>query len=88
VFDYEGNEEVLEKRNKLRRDIKNHQYCRWKEYSCQYGGKDEEGKLTTTHLQEFEATVMEDLWRAICFEFPEREPSRSSLARETGFHTQ
>lgn len=32
--------------------------------------------------------VLEDLWKAICFEFPEHDSNQSTLARETGFHTQ
>ena len=119
VFDYEGDEEILAKRNKLRDDIKAHAYVKWRNFSCEYGGKDEDGKLYTSQLQvrrsvakagtiaedarqsscvsrvavcraaqAFEAMVLEDLWQAICFEFPERDSNQSTLARETGFHTQ
>ena len=51
VFDYEGNEEVLARRNKLRDDMRAHPYCTYRSYSCRYGGKDEEGKPVVTHLQ-------------------------------------
>ena len=51
VFDYEGDEEILAKRNKLRDDIKAHAYVKWRNFSCEYGGKDEDGKLYTSQLQ-------------------------------------
>lgn len=51
VFDYEGNDEIMAKRNKLRDDIKAHEYCKWRKFSCDYGGKDEDGKLYTSQLQ-------------------------------------
>ena len=51
VFDYDDDQRILAKRNKLRDDIKEHRYCLWREFKCEYGGKDEDGKLYTSGLQ-------------------------------------
>lgn len=77
VFDYDHPDEphCLEQRNKLRQDMRDHQYCRAAHYKCTYGGKDAEGKHRTSKLQEFETMVLRDLWEAICFEFPEQDVS-------------
>ena len=66
-------------------------YCTWsanrcREYKCHYGGLDDEGKPVTTHLQAFEAMVLEDLYKAICFEFPPPPPPLSALEFERSFH--
>jgi len=37
-------------------------------------------------LQKFEAMVLEDLWKAICFEFPPPPPPLSALEFERSFH--
>ena len=47
---------------------------------------EQEGKPATTGLQAFETMVLEDLWKAICFEFPPPPPPLSELEFERSFH--
>ena len=61
AFDYEGDAEILARRNKLRKDVDEHMYCRSAPYHCTYGGLDDEGKPHVTSLEAFEKMVMEDL---------------------------
>lgn len=85
AFDYDD-DEILDKRNKLRDEMRKHPFCKNRSYPCSYGGLDEEGKPVVTDLQEFEKQVLNDMWEAICFEFPPPPPPPSALALERMYH--
>ena len=68
------------------KDIKNHQFCLCRDYSCTYGGLDEEGKPHVTNLQDFEEQIFKDLYEAIITEFPQPPAARSSLDLERSYH--
>jgi hypothetical protein len=42
-----------------------HPYVKSRNYTCSYGGLDDEGKPHVTNLQRFEEMVLEDLYAAI-----------------------
>ncbi len=86
AWDYPGQDDVLERRNQLRQDCADHPYSKYRTYTTQYGGEDEEGKPTVTGLAEFESMVLEDLWEAVKAEFPPPPPPPSELAVERAYH--
>lgn len=49
-------------------------------------GRDDEGKLTVTSLQRFEASVLESLWSAVSTEFPAAPPPTTYMHKESGIH--
>lgn len=40
-------------------------YCRVREYTCEYAGRNTEDKPYVTHLEEFGKTVLDDLFNAV-----------------------
>ncbi len=81
--------EVERKRDALREAVKNHQYCKYREYSCSYGGADSEGKPHVTGLDAFQSQVLEDLRGAIEKVFPVEESvvPVTPLELERAFHS-
>ena len=78
---------VLKKRDDLKAAVKQHRYCKSRKYACRYGGRDQEGKPFVTGLAGLEEMVMNDLYDAICDEFPPPPPPPSPLAQERALHT-
>jgi len=88
AFDYADQPEVLARKQELLEAMVDHPYCRTRDYTCRYGGKDSSGKPHVTALQEFENAVLDDLWRAVQFEFPPPPPALSQLQKERQAHIQ
>jgi len=86
VFEFDGDEEALLKRDQLRDDMRDHPFCTFHDYTCEYGGIDEEGKPVVTGLEDFERLVLEDMWQRIKSEFPPPPPPPSQLDLERSFH--
>jgi len=85
-FDYAagGPEERMQRA--LWRDIHDHPFAKTRDYSCVYGGKDEEGKPHVRGLEQFERDVLHDIYESICMEFPPPPPPPSPLHVERAFH--
>lgn len=86
AFDYDD-ESVRQRRDRLRDDIRVHQYAHCREYDCDYGGLDGEGKPHVTALEQFEKQVYDDLLQAVYAEFPPAPPPMTELAFERTYHT-
>lgn len=65
--------------------IKEHPYCVSRKYTCNYGGLDKEGKPHVINLTGLERMMLDDLYKALCFEFPivPRPPTVFEQERET-----
>ena len=88
IFAFDGDApHVLEKRDSLKAAIHEHPYCKSRKYQCRYGGRDQEGKPFVTGLAGLEEMVLNDLYDAICREFPPPPPPPSPLAMERSLHT-
>jgi len=81
VFDTE-NDDARQKIQHLKDKIK--ERCPNKAYTCQWGMVD--NKVVTTQLGEFAQMILEDLWAAICREFPEQDIVQNPLLAEREAH--
>ena len=77
---------MMERYQEIKQQMIDHPYCKSDTYHCEYGGRDEEGKPKVTALEEFEQKTLEDLWQAVCFEFPPPPPPPGPLAVERNYH--
>jgi hypothetical protein len=67
--------------------IKEHPFCSvYENYSCEYAGVDENGRVLVKDLGEFGDAVLEDLWEAIQIEFPAAAIKPSVLEQERRIH--
>lgn len=64
-LDCDNPEEKNRRREELLVKINEHPYCRVREYTCTYGGKDTEGKPYVTNLEKFGQTLLDDLFNAV-----------------------
>lgn len=85
-FDYPGDRDKLALRDNMRQQLRENRYVRVRQYDCEFGGNDDEGKPVVTNLDRFEQMVLEDLWNAIKAEFPKPPEAASALDVERGFH--
>ncbi|MCX9011172.1 MAG: DUF4062 domain-containing protein [Candidatus Methanoperedens sp.] len=79
------NEEAASRLKHLK-DIIRKQYPVLENYPCAYGGIGEDGKVRLIGLEAFGQRVLEDLWSAICQEYPEEEIPPDDLAVEEAYH--
>ena len=76
-FDYDETtaigKELMKKRNQVRAAIRSHAYCKFRNYACNYKGKDKFGKIAVTGLSagtaSFARMVLCDLYEQIAGEF-------------------
>jgi WD40 repeat protein len=85
-FDYEPGTLQADFRTRLWNEIEEHPYTKTRKYACVYGGLDEEGKPHVRGLEGFERDVLQDLYEAVCSEFPPPPPPPSALHVERAFH--
>lgn len=74
------------KLRRLREELRAHQYCKMHEYPCDYAGEDDLGRASVKGLGDFARMVTEDLYSAICSEFPKQQSSASPLEVERSYH--
>ncbi len=77
-------EEAAQKLKRLKDDIC--KSCHVFYYTCAFGGIGEDGKLMLIGLEAFGQRVLEDLWTAICAEYPEETPEADPLVIERQMH--
>lgn len=75
------------KLRQLRQEIRDHRYCQMQMYPCDYAGEDDLGRVSVKGLGDFARMVTNDLYGAICSEFPKQQSSASPLEVERSYHT-
>ena len=83
-FDHKGDDDCVRRFDKLKEDVENMQYCKMRDYSCIYAGRDSFNKPTVKGLTgsgHFADAVFHDLCKAIDAEFP-LDPEKAEGSQE------
>eukprot|EP00753_Platysulcus_tardus_P014507 PLAT4384.1.p1 GENE.PLAT4384.1~~PLAT4384.1.p1 ORF type:complete len:2093 (+),score=763.88 PLAT4384.1:756-6281(+) len=89
AFDYPRKSRVKKRRDAMLDAIEAHKFCVTHRYTCEYGGKDKDGKLVTSELDGFGTAVYESMLAAIRreFEIVDEDKDADDLSRERLFHS-
>ena len=79
-FDSDGHDASVNKpkRDNFRRLVREHPYCKFRTYKCDYKGRDKSGKIAVTGLSKgvgsFQRLILADLFEAMAAEFKVVDP--------------